>query len=98
MFAAGTEYELRDIKPTALSEAAATFNAARKQLADAATVPKWTAKVVSELKKQCDAKRELVDQLRTPAGGPTGPEPKIATRLSGLAAGLAAWEKLLDAK
>lgn len=91
----GNTFALTDLKPTALSNAAVEFNAARKRLADATTAPTWTAKSVRELEKQCGDNAKLVDQLKAPAGAAAGSEPKIATRLSGLAAGLAAWEKSL---
>jgi hypothetical protein len=80
----------RDLKPTELSKAAVRFNAARKQLADSTTAPRWTAKSVEELKKKCDAQKDLVDQLQTLGSKSVGGEPKIWTRLTGLADGMAA--------
>lgn len=84
----GSDEYPKDLRPTDVSRAALVFNAARKKLADGAAAPKWTAKSVDELKKKCEAQKELVDQLQTPggAGGPLAP--KIWTRLSGLATGM----------
>jgi hypothetical protein len=82
-----------ELKPTKLSEVAVAFNRERKKLADSTTVPKWSAKSVEELKKKCEAQRELVDLLKTP--GSVSP-PKIWTRLSGLASGMVGCAELFE--
>jgi|GEM_PF-2964679 len=84
----GSEEYPKDLKPTPQSQAAVLYNGERKKLADSTTMPKWTAKSVDELKKKCEAQKDLVDLLQTPGGGSVGKEPKIWTRLSGLAAGM----------
>ncbi|HEY1188558.1 MAG TPA: hypothetical protein VGE74_12975 [Gemmata sp.] len=89
----GNSYELGDLKPTALSRAAVRYNEARARLADR-PAPRWTAESIAELKKKCEEQKELVDQLRIPERKGAGAPPKIATRVSGLAAGAAACEDL----
>ena len=86
------EYNLKDLAPTPLSEAAVAFNAARAKLTNRTTVPRWTAETVAELKKACEVQKDLVDQLRQPDG--TGP--KIATRVAGLVAGMDACKELFE--
>jgi len=92
---AGSEEYPKDVKPTELSKAAVLFNGERKKLADGTIGPKWTAKSVEELKKKCEAQKDLVDQLRLPGGGTVGNGPQIWTRLSGLTEGLKATPDLI---
>jgi hypothetical protein len=84
----GAEEYPKDLQPTNLSRAAILFNGLRKQLADNTAVPRWTAKSVDELKKKCEAQKELVDQLQT-LNKSVGTDPKIWTRLTELATGMA---------
>jgi hypothetical protein len=95
MFDGSEEYP-RDLKPTALSKAAVLFDGERKKLADSTTGPKWSAKSVGELKKKCEAQKDLVDQLQTSDAASGAHPPKIWTRLSGLAAALADCADLFD--
>lgn len=95
VFSGAEEYP-RDLKPTDLSLAAVTYNAERKKLADVTTAPRWTANSVEQLKKKCEAQKELVDQLQLPDGTSAGKSPKIWTRLSGLSAGIAGCADLFD--
>jgi hypothetical protein len=93
----GREDLPRDLKPTRLSEAAKVFGDERRKLADSITVPKWSAKSADELKNKCVAQKDLVDQLQVPGGGSPKNGPKIWTRLSGLAAGMAGCPDLFEA-
>ena len=92
----GSEEYPRNLKPTERSKAAVLFNGERKKLADSTTVPKWTAKSLEGLKKKCEAQKDLVDQLKAP-GATLGKEPKIWTRLTGLAAGMVGNADLFEA-
>lgn len=95
VFSGAEEYP-RDLTPTALSAAAVAYNAERKKVADVINAPRWTANSVEQLKKKCEAQKELVDLLQTPDGASTGKAPKIWTRLTGLAAGMAACADLFE--
>lgn len=74
------------LKPTDLSAAAVAYNAARRAVVEAAGRAKWTPNSLAELKKACEAKKELVDQLKVPGGA----VPQLWVRLTGLADGAAA--------
>lgn len=91
--AKGSEEVPGALKPTDLSRAALAYNAARAKLAER-PAPRWTPESVAALKKACEAQRELVDQLRLPERKGAGAAPKVATRVLGLAAGMAACDDL----
>lgn len=91
--AKGSEEVPGALKPTDLSKAAVAYNAARAKVADR-PAPRWTPESVAALKKACEGQRELVDQLRIPERKSAGAPPKVATRVLGLAAGMAACEDL----
>ncbi|MBY0456904.1 MAG: hypothetical protein K2V38_06175, partial [Gemmataceae bacterium] len=91
-----TEYELRALKPTELSKAAAAYLEERRKLLERPPAGRWAANSAADLKKACDRQKELVDQLRKPGGGAAVPPPKIASRLAGLVAGMAAHKELFE--
>lgn len=85
---AGAQEFPKDMTPTDLSKAAVLFHGARSQVSGGPNAPRWTAKSVEELKKKCEAQKDLVDQLQPLVGGTAGKTPKLWTRLSGLADGI----------
>ena len=93
---------LDDLRPTDHSKAAKLYITERKAVPPGITGPKWTAKSVEELKKKCEAQKDLVDKLdklKLPrAKGDKSPddELKILARLEGLLEGLKACSDLLD--
>jgi hypothetical protein len=92
----GAERRPAELKPTRLSAAARAFDDERKKVADGTTGPKWTAKSVEGLKKTFADQKDLVDQIQTPDSTNERNPPKIWTRLSGLAAGMAACPDLFE--
>jgi hypothetical protein len=91
----GAQAEPPFLKPTELSRAAALYDGERKKLADGARGSVWTAKSAGELKKKCEARKELVEELEVPGGGSRGKPLKIWTRLTGVAEGLGANPELV---
>jgi hypothetical protein len=91
-----------DLAPTLLSRAAKLYNDERKKVPPGITGAKWSAKSVEDLKKKCEAQKELVDklnQLKLPRmKGDTSPddEQKISVRLEGLLEGLKACADLIE--
>ncbi|MDY3559519.1 hypothetical protein R5W23_000512 [Gemmata sp. JC673] len=83
------------LKPTPVSQAAVGYNAARERVSQRAA-PRWTAESVAALKKACEPQMELVDQLRTPEQKGADKVPRIATRVLGLSAGVAAHQELFE--
>lgn len=83
----GSEYYLRELKATRLSQVAVKYNAARKRLAESTQRPRWTLKSAEQLKKACENDKDLVDQLQS-RDSSAGRAAKIWTRLNILIAGM----------
>ncbi len=60
----GNQEYLKNMEPTELSKAARRYTELRRAVGQGATGPKWTVKTVEELKKKCEAEKELVDNLK----------------------------------
>lgn len=84
------EYYPRQLRPTALSEAAMTYAEARRAVTGASDAPKWTAKSIAELKSQCKPHAAELNKLMAP--GPV----EIGTRLDSLAKAAGAYRQLFE--
>jgi hypothetical protein len=85
----GNDEYLKDFEPTKVSEAAVVYNAARAKVTGGPGRAKWTPNSLAELKKACEEKNELLNQLKV-----GGAVQQLWRRIDGLTAGAGANSEL----